>query len=126
MYMHAHALSLAASHAVLSHLIETGPGLHDDLNVRTEAMVGRLNERAQAASIPVRFTHFGSFFAIAMSQSEITPEAINRLSYHLLHKGIHLRGGDRGGFLTTAHSEADIDKIVDAFTSGLQQWSQLR
>ena len=121
-----HPLSLAASHAVLSHLIETGPGLHDDLNVRTEAMVGRLNERAQAASIPVRFTHFGSFFAIAMSQSEITPEAINRLSYHLLHKGIHLRGGDRGGFLTTAHSEADIDKIVDAFTSGLQQWSQLR
>jgi hypothetical protein len=33
---------------------------------------------------------------------------------------VHLRGGDRGGFLSTAHSDADIEHIREAFTGGLQ------
>ena len=73
---------------------------------------------------PVRFTHFGSFFSMALSQSKIAPAAINRLSYDLLYNGIFLRGGDRGGFLTTSHSDQDIDTIVETWIRGLRRLAQ--
>jgi glutamate-1-semialdehyde aminotransferase len=69
--------------------------------------------------VQVRFTHFGSFFAIAMSESRITQDTVNLLSFLLLTAGVHLRAGDRGGFLSTAHSDADIATVFDAFASGL-------
>jgi glutamate-1-semialdehyde aminotransferase len=68
----------------------------------------------------VVFTSFGSFFGIALTQSAITQRAVSLLSILLLTKGVHLRGGDRGGFLSTAHSDADIEHIREAFTGGLQ------
>jgi glutamate-1-semialdehyde 2,1-aminomutase len=37
-----------------------------------------------------------------------------------LTAGIHLRGGDKGGFLSTAHTDADLDVIHDAFLLGFQ------
>jgi glutamate-1-semialdehyde aminotransferase len=72
-----------------------------------------------AHSIPIRFTAFGSFFAIALSQSTIPDLALALLSYHLLEQGIHLRQGDRGGFLSTTHTTADIDQIQQAFITSI-------
>ena len=115
-----HPLSLAAAHAALSHMLEAGPLLQEELTRKTAIMVERLNQGTKAASIPVQFTHFGSFFSIAMRQSRINPQNVNLLSYYLLHHGIHLRGGDRGGFLTTAHSDQDIDQVVETFSDGLK------
>jgi glutamate-1-semialdehyde 2,1-aminomutase len=115
-----HPLALAAARAALRHLADSGPALQEQLNARTEAMVARLNDQMRIAGLPVVFTSFGSFFGIALTRSAITQRAINLLSILLLTHGVHLRGGDRGGFLSTAHSDADIDHICEAFSGGLR------
>jgi glutamate-1-semialdehyde 2,1-aminomutase len=115
-----HPLALAAARATALHLIEAGPALQEQLTGRTTALVEGLNADARGAGLPVVFTCFGSFFGIALTQSAITQRAISLLSILLLTKGVHLRGGDRGGFLSTAHSDADIEHIREAFTGGLQ------
>ncbi|MEL7512339.1 MAG: aminotransferase class III-fold pyridoxal phosphate-dependent enzyme [Cyanobacteria bacterium J06554_3] len=114
-----HPLSLAAAHAALTHLKTQGSTLQTTLNEKTVALVKRLNAFTTEANIPVRFTQFGSFFAIALTQSQLSPLATNLLSYHLLNSGIHLRRGDKGGFLSTAHSDSDINTIYQAFRQSL-------
>jgi glutamate-1-semialdehyde aminotransferase len=72
-------------------------------------------------SVPIQFTHFGSFFAISQSQSRISPMTLTLLSYHLLNRGIHLRIGDRGGFLSTAHSPEDIQMIIQSLRDSIRE-----
>jgi glutamate-1-semialdehyde 2,1-aminomutase len=120
-----HPLALAAALATAKHLIEAGPALQEGLTARTAALVARLNDRMQIARLPVVFTSFGSFFSIALTQSAISQAAIDLLSIMLLTQGVHLRGGDRGGFLSTAHSDADIDHIYEAFAAGLDTLASL-
>lgn len=114
-----HPLALAAARATLQHLKDQGPELQHTLNQRATDLVHRLNIFTTSANIPIQFTQFGSFFAIALTQSHISPTALNLLSYHLLNQGIHLRGGDRGGFLSTAHTPDDINTICRAFQTAL-------
>ena len=114
-----HPLSLAAAHAALQHLKDQGSALQETLNQRTNVLVKRLNTFTASADMPIQFTRFGSFFTIALTQSQLSPTATNLLSYYLLNQGIHLRGGDRGGFLSTAHTPQDINAIYTAFCTGL-------
>jgi glutamate-1-semialdehyde 2,1-aminomutase len=115
-----HPLALAAARATALHLIEAGAALQEGLTARTTAMIARLNEDAAKLGLPITYTSFGSFFGIALTQSKISQRAVSLLSLLLLAQGVHLRGGDRGGFLSTAHSDADIEHIREAFTGGLQ------
>ncbi|ELR97039.1 aspartate aminotransferase family protein [Gloeocapsa sp. PCC 73106] len=116
-----HPLSLATAKAVLEHLKQQGVTFYEQLNQRTIQLVQRLNNAMERADVPIRFTHFGSFFAIAASQSVISPMAITLLSYHLLNRGIHLRIGDKGGFLSAAHSEKDIEYIIQSFQDSIKE-----
>jgi glutamate-1-semialdehyde aminotransferase len=115
-----HPLSIAASHAVMSKLKEEGPKLQEGLNQRSALMVKKLNDNLKEEGIPVSFTNFGSFFSIALSESDLTPDDVNYLSCYLQDCGIYLRSGDKGGFLTTAHSDADVKAISKAFLDGLR------
>ena len=114
-----HPLALAAAQAVLIRLEEAGPGLQEGLNQRTAELVGRLNGFTDAEDIPVRFTHAGSFFAMALSESRIKPRAVNLFSYLLLCHGVFVRAGDRGGFLGTAHEGEDIHRVASTIEEGL-------
>lgn len=110
-----HPLSLAAARATLTRIRDAGPALYDGLNARAETLVTRLNTDAANAQLPIEFVRFGSFFAIAASRSRLSPQAQLLLSYNLLLRGIHLRIGDKGGFISTAHADEDIDAIATAF-----------
>lgn len=114
-----HPLALTAAHAVLSQLQKRGPRLQQDLSDRTTQLVERLNRHAERQDTPLRFAQSGSFFAIAMTQSRISQTAVNVLSYQLLNEGIFLRPGDKGGFVTTAHSAQDLDSVAAAFEHGI-------
>jgi glutamate-1-semialdehyde 2,1-aminomutase len=113
-----HPLALAAAQSVLLH-IKANPTLHADLNQRTAQLVTRLNQAFTQDQIPLRLTHFGSFFAVDRSQTSLSPPTLDLLSYHLLLRGIHLRQGDTGGFLSTAHTDGDIDQIFQAFRDSI-------
>jgi glutamate-1-semialdehyde aminotransferase len=110
-----HPLSLAAAKAMLLHLKTAGPELQSCLNQRTAELVSRLNASMKTDDIPMQFIHFGSFFAVDGSVSRMTEMATALMSYHLLWRGVHLRQGDKGGFLSTAHVDADLDFIQQAF-----------
>ncbi|KZL50072.1 aspartate aminotransferase family protein [Nodularia spumigena CS-586/05] len=116
-----HPLALAAAHATLQHLKTSGIALHQDLNERTTQLVSDLNADLTQQDIAIKFTSFGSFFAVATSQSAVSPMAMNLLSYHLIEKGIHLRQGDKGGFLSTAHTDEDINLIKKAFIESIKE-----
>lgn len=115
-----HPLSLAAARAVLKHLKTQGPALQEQLNERTSQLVERLNAYTKLEQVPMQFTHFGSFFA-AVSSKSASLMAMELLSYHLLNKGVHLRTGDKGGFLSTAHTDEDIQYIIQAFQESIKE-----
>jgi glutamate-1-semialdehyde 2,1-aminomutase len=116
-----HPLSLAASRAMLSHLKTEGIALHQQLNQKTTQLVSDLNTEIEKLGIAIKFTNFGSFYAIATSQSIIPPMAMNLLSYHLISKGINLRQGDKGGFLSTAHTDKDIQTIKKTWIESINE-----
>lgn len=106
-----HPLTLAAMRAVLKHFKDEGPQLQERLNDRTASLVRRLNEVLVRHAVPARIEHFGSVFYLSFPISE----PLSALFYfYLRDRGIHIREGFPC-FMTTAHSDADIDAIVRAF-----------
>lgn len=110
-----HPMSLASAKAALHYIREHRDTLYPQLNTKTAQFVERLNACTKELNIPVEFVTTGSFFAIASTRSHLSPETQLLLSYNLLLRGIHMRIGDKGGFLSTAHSESDINTIYQAF-----------
>jgi acyl transferase domain-containing protein/glutamate-1-semialdehyde aminotransferase len=115
-----HPLALAAARAVLTHLKAEGPELQRRLNLRTTALVDTLKARAAELKAPVSITHFSSWFCFNFP-SEL-PLAPLFFAY-MRHKGVHLWEG-RPGFITTAHSDADVARVIDVFTETLVEMQQ--
>jgi glutamate-1-semialdehyde aminotransferase len=109
-----HPLVLAASVAVLSKL-KAEPDLQLWLNARADRMVKEINNYAKLVGAPVKIANCGSMCKIKIPQ-EI---AYEELIYVLLReKGIHVWDA-RPTFITTAHSDADIDFIINAFKEAM-------
>jgi amino acid adenylation domain-containing protein len=106
-----HPLALAAVLAVLRHLDAEGPALQAALTARTERLVARLNDDLAARGWPGRIETFGSLFHFNFAPDE---RLAGLLYYHLRARGIYIQEGFPC-FLTTAHTDADLDAIVRAF-----------
>ncbi|MEN9565686.1 MAG: hypothetical protein RLZZ69_882 [Cyanobacteriota bacterium] len=111
-----HPLAIAASRAVLKHLKDCGPALQEQLNQKTAQFVEKLNTFYEATKLPLKMVHFGSFFAPVITEN-IADESfligLDLLRYHLFDRGILLRG-EGSGFLSTAHTDEDINSIIQA------------
>ena len=112
-----HPLTLAATWAVLDHLKSEGSALQERLAMRTEGLVGRLGDLFNAHGIVARIESFSSFFYFSLAAE--APLA-GLLFHHLRYRGIHIQDGFPC-FLTTAHSDADLDAIVAAFEESLSE-----
>lgn len=112
-----HPLALAATAAVLKHLKEAGPALQEKLSERTSRLVDDLNSVFERHGIPTEIHNFGSIFFL-----KFPPEYhYASLFYYLLREqGIHIQEGFPC-FLTTAHDDADLAKIVAAFDAASAQ-----
>ncbi|MFD2113529.1 amino acid adenylation domain-containing protein [Thiorhodococcus fuscus] len=108
----AHPLGLAAARAVLDRLIEDAGALQQTLARRTEAMCVQLDRIFEEAGVPVRMERFGSLFRFAFGPG------MEILNSHLLNGGIFV-WEQRNCFLSTAHSDEDIAKIVEAARRGI-------
>jgi len=106
-----HPLAMAACQAVLKHLKEQGPALQQGLSERAADLVNRLNALLETNQVPTRIENFASIFYFSFP-SDFRFGSL--FYYSLREKGIHLLEGFPC-FLTTEHSEADIDRIVHAF-----------
>lgn len=120
-----HPLAIAAARAVLKYLKTQGATLQEDLNQRTSQFIQTLNAYFEAEEIPVRMANFGSMFGAVTSGNSTSAErspssgGLDLLYYHLRDRGILLRGN--GGFLSTAHTEADCDRIIQAVRHSVEE-----
>ena len=106
-----HPLTLAAVKAMLQHFKEQGPALQEQLTARTTQMVRRINEFFESNSVPSHIESFASIFYFAFPAEE---RFASLFYYYLRAKGIYVLEGFPC-FLTTSHSDADIERIVSAF-----------
>ena len=111
-----HPLALAACTAVLRHLKNAGPGLQSALNARMDCFAERVNRVFTVAGVPMSLNHFSSFSRIEVEGD--LPYA-GLLYYLMRERGIHIWEG-RAVILTTAHDDADLDRVVTAFEESVQ------
>ncbi|WP_371348194.1 aminotransferase class III-fold pyridoxal phosphate-dependent enzyme [Ancylobacter sp. IITR112] len=98
-------LTMAAATAMLTHLDAAGPGLQEGLNANTEALCHRLNAMLEEDGSPLRVEHFSSLLRFA--------GASDLFYSQLMSRGVYVCEG-RTCFLSTAHSEEDLDKVAQA------------
>jgi amino acid adenylation domain-containing protein len=112
-----HPLALAAVRASLEHIKGSGPALQTDLAAKTASLVADLNAMFREFSYPTTIETFSSWFFMS---APTEPKLARLLYYHLREKGIHIQEGFPC-FLTTAHTDADLDFVRDAFRSSLKE-----
>ncbi len=104
-----HPLTMAAAKAALLHMKEHGAALQERLNDMTGDMVKRVNELFDHYQLPYRWVTFGSAFKTKYDESVNYTELFFMLMrYH----GVHVL--DFPHFLTTAHTEEDVERIIEA------------
>ena len=110
-----HPLALAAAKAVLLHLKAEGPALQERLAGRMDGLVASLNRNLERRGLSVRAEGYSSWFHINFA-AEGPLASLFWPQMRLL--GVHVQEGFPC-FLTTAHSDADIAAIENAFAASL-------
>lgn len=106
-----HPLAMVSAHQVLMKVKEGGPELQQKLNEKTTYLADSLNEFFENNFFPIRVAQFTSLFRF-MFPADL--EYADLLYFHLLDRGIFTRGWADNCFLSTAHSDSDVEKIIDA------------
>ncbi|MEA5581858.1 MupA/Atu3671 family FMN-dependent luciferase-like monooxygenase [Nodularia harveyana UHCC-0300] len=109
-----HPLPMATCRAALKYLKQQGTQLQTNLNARTAYLVQELNTIFTENQIDIRVVHFGSLFRFVFTSN------IDAFFYHLLEKGIYIWEG-RTCFLSTAHTDADIQAIIQAVAESISE-----
>jgi len=117
-----HPLAMAAAGSVLKHLKMQGSDLQHQLNQRTSQFAETLNAYFDKENVPIQIVHFGSFFRFASSGNlsyAYQPLELDLLFYHLIQRGVYAWEG-RTCFLSTAHSNEDIEHIIQAVKDSVE------
>ncbi|MFI8166256.1 MupA/Atu3671 family FMN-dependent luciferase-like monooxygenase [Streptomyces sp. NPDC085931] len=109
-----HPVSMVAARAVLAHLKEHSPRLQERLNARTAELAATLNAFFETEEYPLRMSHFGSQFRFEHRAD------MELLYHHLMLRGVHVWEW-RNFFLSTAHSDGDIEFVADAVRESLRE-----
>lgn len=111
-----HPLAMAATRAVLRRIKDEGAAMQEGLNQRTEHFVKTVNAIFAAQEVPIEMAHFGSLFRFTW-KSNISylyqPLEMDLFYYHLNWHGVYVWEG-RTCYLSVAHADEDISRIVEA------------
>jgi amino acid adenylation domain-containing protein len=110
-----HPLAMAAVRASLLHLKESGHQLQTALAAKTASLVSDINAMLAEFNYPSQAETFSSWFYLAVPTD---PKLARMLHFHLREQGIHIQEGFPC-FLTTAHTDADLNEVRAAFRAGL-------
>lgn len=120
-----HPLAMATARAVLKQLKSHG-SLGQKLNQRTSQLVETLNAYFTEDKLPLKMVNFGSLFALGFSDNyEVSEDYASQntvgmlLYYHLIDKGVLFR--ENGGFLSTAHTDEDLDYLIWAVKKSIEE-----
>nr|WP_121273035.1 polyketide synthase [Pedobacter schmidteae] len=112
-----HPLALATAKASLNYMKEQGPGLQLDLNNKTKYIADTLNATCKRLKVPMYIAQFGSLWRVKFKEEYPYSELFFTL---MRYKGIHILEGF-SCFLTTAHTQADIEQIIKTFEESLTE-----
>lgn len=115
-----HPLAMAAAKATLEHLKQSGSQLQTQLNQKGDRIVSELNSYFQQIKAPLKLANFGSLM-IPKFLEDIPLKEV--LFYLMREKGVHVQE-NRPCFLTVAHSDADIEYIIQAFKKSVSEMKQ--
>jgi amino acid adenylation domain-containing protein len=115
-----HPLVLAAARSVLNHLKTSGPALQLELNRKTAKLATSLDDFFIERGVPSRIHHFASWFYFTFHGDA---RLGSLLYYAMREKGIHIQEG-YPCFLTTAHSEKDLDTVEAVFRETIEEMQQ--
>jgi iturin family lipopeptide synthetase A len=111
------ALGMAAAHAVLSAIKEYGPTLQKELNKKTAYLATTLNHWLAEQLLPIQIVYSGSLFRFEFKHN------LDILFYHLLAQGLFIWEG-RNCFLSMAHTDNDIEKIIEKIKYSITELKQ--
>jgi glutamate-1-semialdehyde 2,1-aminomutase len=105
----------------------SAPGFHQHLSAATDVLVRRLRESARSAGIPLTTNHVCGMFGFFFTDQTIVDryakvmacdvERFKRFFHGMLNEGIYFApSAFETGFLSAAHTEADIDATIAAAT----------
>lgn len=112
-----HPLVMASAWAVLNYIRDNHDKIYEPLAVRTGSLADTLNGFFSEEAVPIRVVNFTSFF---MFQNSLDPRFADLFFYYLLERGVYVWEG-RTCFLSTAHTEADIDYVIVAVKSAVAE-----
>ena len=115
-----HPLVMAVAWAALNHIKNSGPKLQQELSQKTTKLAQTLNSYFEQRQVPIQVVHFGSLFRFIAS----SPLKFGQLFfYHLLEKGVYVWEG-RTFYLSTAHTDADIEHVIGAVKESVVEMQQ--
>ena len=109
-----HPLALAAAKATLDYLELAGAPAYDALNRRSEHLAETLNQWFAAEAVPMQISHFGSLFRFEGTgrfSAMMQPLEMELFFLLLIKRGIYV-WERRVCFLSMAHSDEDVDRLV--------------
>ncbi|ACL75339.1 non-ribosomal peptide synthetase [Ruminiclostridium cellulolyticum] len=109
-----HPLAMSAAKASLNYIKEQGEELQNKLNERTAYLVKKLNKYFEDNELPIYMVNYGSLFRFVLKGD------IELLFYHLIKRGIYVWEG-RNCFLSTAHTDQDIEYIISATIDSIEE-----
>ena len=108
-----HPLTMAAAKAVLQKIKAEQTEIYPKLEQNTRRLTEQLNQFFLSEQIPIEIVRAGSLFRFKYSGN------YDILFYHLMLRGIFIWEG-RNCFVSTAHSETDIQAFIDAVKASVQ------
>lgn len=106
------------------------PGVYDDLETRAQTLADGLTEVFAEAETPLRINRVGSMMTLFFNAHEVTGwdtvsasdrEGFGRFFHRMLDEGVYLPPSPfEAMFVSTAHSESDIQATLDAARRALK------
>jgi amino acid adenylation domain-containing protein len=118
-----HPLALAAAKTALSELERLGEAGYAELNARSQRFADTLNAWFAEEQVPMQVAHFGSQFRFDGSgkySAMMQPIELDLFFFLLILKGIYV-WERRVLFLSFAHGEAEIERIVATVKEAVQE-----
>jgi amino acid adenylation domain-containing protein len=112
-----HPFSVAAAWAVLNRLKADDGELHRRLNRRTSELADELNACFAKKGIAMETAHAGSIFSLSASSASTHADF---LIYELMARGVYV-GGGHACFLSDAHTDEDLDRVITAVSEAAEQ-----
>jgi glutamate-1-semialdehyde aminotransferase/acyl carrier protein len=112
-----HPLALAAAKASLEYMKAQGPTLQERLSARTSALANELNAFCREVGAPIAIKQFGSVWKTQFLEDHPLQDLLFAM---MRSRGVHILD-NFPCFMTTAHSEADVQRIAQAYKESVSE-----